>query len=61
MAHLLKQSEKVLAKPKAAAPAAAVQEIEYFRKNQPRLHYDEYLSRNYSKLESGYRLAVLGE
>lgn len=47
IARLLKESEKLVAKGKAADAAAAGQEIEYFRKNQTRMHYGRYRAAGY--------------
>jgi hypothetical protein len=42
ISRLLKQSEKIAAKGKAAQPANVTPEVEYFRKNEARMHYDQY-------------------
>lgn len=42
ISRLLKQSEKIVAKGQAAQPASVTQEVEYFRKNEARMHYDQY-------------------
>jgi hypothetical protein len=42
ISRLLKQSEKIVTRGQAAQPAAVAQEVEYFRKNEARMHYDQY-------------------
>src|SRR5205085_1268447 len=42
IAGIILQTEKLLARGKAAEVEKVAKELEYFRKNEPRMHYDDY-------------------